>query len=833
MPGKEAGIGMKSNRIENNAMKSNVMKHYLDLVPVSAKHHKKQNWMTKLCIVLAVFLITVIFSMADMEMRSQMEQAVRSDGKWHAGFILDEEQGALLAARPEVEKTARYGALNYHLDEGYQIEGIETGICGFDETLLELYPAVEVMEGVFPDEKEGAVINRSAGERLGVEIGDTVMLTTPQGSTVQYRISGIANETALTARYDACVIYINAEAFRQLYEEDNGDAKEMVTFVTFQSFCNIQKAIKEISSQFQLEPEMVRQNVKVLMLMFQSGDSYMIRFYFVAAVLAVLVMVAGVLMITSSMRSSVARRTEFFGMLRCLGATGKQVVRFVRKEALGWCKTAVPAGILAGMVVTWILCGMLRFFSPGLFEGMPVFGISFPGLAAGGAAGVITVLWAAGKPARQAAGVSPLTAVSGNAGTVRAARKAANTRFFKVDTALGMHHAAGSKKTLFLISGSFAFSIILFLSFSTAIDFMHHAINPLKASTPDFFVYSEDNINAIGKGLVERIEAEPCVKRAFGRSCVTLEMPGEGAERLLTVISYDEQQFQWAKKDLQEGNYRDALEGNGLLLAFRTDSVYAVGDSLTIPCAGNNFMGNDFMENDPLKSGHGENGCEVPICGMLGNVPFSYGNKNTGIGEDIAICSEELFERLFGESGYAVIDIQFRSGVTDAQVQEIRRMIEESCGDGMAFSDRRIENRETKGASYSLALFLYGFLVVIALISFFNIMNCIAMSVSARMREYGAMRAVGMTVRQLIKMVWGEAATYTFWGVLFGCLAGLPLNRMLYHSLVTSRWGDAWELPGKELLFILLVMFCSVALAVRGPAGRLREMTVTDTIGTD
>lgn len=151
----------------------------------------------------------------------------------------------------------------------------------------------------------------------------------------------------------------------------------------------------------------------------------------------------------------------------------------------------------------------------------------------------------------------------------------------------------------------------------------------------------------------------------------------------------------------------------------------------------------------------------------------------------------------------------------------------------MPFSDKRLSNREVKGASYSLAVFLYGFLAVIALIAFFNIMNCIAMSVSARLREYGAMRAVGMTVRQLIRMVCGETITYMIWGIVFGCLFGLPLNRLLFHSLVTSRWGDAWELPGKELTVILFVMFCAVCLAVKRPARQIREMTVVDTINVE
>lgn len=790
------------------------MKHYLDLVSVSAKHHKKQNRMTRFCIVLAVFLVTVIFSMADMEMRSQMVQAIKSDGAWHALFALDEEQGALLAARPEVEKAVRYGALNYHLDEGYQIDGIETGICGFDREFLEIFPAAEIAEGTFPENEDEAIINEQAQYRLGTGIGDTITLMTPQGDTRQYHITGIAKGTALTARHDACVICLNAEEFQSLYEGDETDAKEMVTYVTFRSFCNIQKTIQEISAQFELKPEEMAQNAKVLMLMFQSRDPYMMGFYFVAAVLAVLVMVAGILMITSSMNSNIARRTEFFGMMRCLGATGKQVIRFVRAEALDWCKSAIPVGVLTGMAVTWMLCGMLRFLSPTLFDGMPVFGVSCPGLAAGIIMGFITVLLAARMPARRASRVSPLTAVSGNAGTVQAVKRAANTRFFKVDTSLGMHHATGSKKNFFLVTGSFAFSIILFLSFSTAIDFMYHAITPLRPGAPDFYVYSENSSNSIPMELAEQISMHPHVKRAFGRSCETFTLPLEDREMTFTVLSYEEQQFRWAEDDLLKGDFQDAVEGKGLLLAFREGNRISVGDSVVI------------------SNGNGSN--EVPIVGTLGSVPFSYGtNHNVGSGEGIAICSESLFHELFGDPGYAVIDIQFRPGVTDEEVQELRQMIEQNGGEGIAFSDRRIENREAKGASYSMSVFLYGFLAVIALIAFFNIVNCIAMSVSARMREYGAMRAVGMTVRQLIRMVWGEAMTYMFFGIVFGCLAGLPLNRRLFQTLVTARWGDAWELPGKELLIILIVMFCSVCLAVRKPARQIREMTVVDTIGTE
>nr|WP_302143748.1 ABC transporter permease [uncultured Schaedlerella sp.] len=254
------------------------------------------------------------------------------------------------------------------------------------------------------------------------------------------------------------------------------------------------------------------------------------------------------------------------------------------------------------------------------------------------------------------------------------------------------------------------------------------------------------------------------------------------------------------------------MNGKGVLAVFREEYTLQLGSSILVSAGGKER--------------------ELPVVGVLGDVPFSYGKSgDTEVSAGMVICSEEFFQKLTGESGYAVIDIQLEQNADDAQVQEIRRACEQACGGGFVYSDKRIGNQEVKGASSSMAVFLYGFLGVIALISFFNIINCISMGVSARLREYGAMRAIGMSVRQVIRMVAGEALTYTAFGVLLGCAAGLPLNRKLFMALVTSRWGEAWSLPVWEMLVIVLIMIGSVCAAVAGPAGQIRKMTVVDTIG--
>lgn len=789
------------------------MKHYLDLTAFFARQHKRQTRMTRLCIVLAVFLVTVIFGMADMEMRSQMIQAVKSDGSWHAGFVADERQGALIGARPEVEQIARYGVVNYRLQDGYRIEGVETAICGLDCNLLEMFPDVTILEGSFPEKPDEATLNETVKSRLGLQVGDLVSLAVPQGISRQYKITGITKDTILEAEHDAFGMLLTVEGYDALHTRETGAEQEIVYFVKFRSFCNIQKAIGDIAAQLGFAPEQVRQNAKVLALMFQSGDSYLIRFYFVAAILAVLVAVAGIFMIAASMNSSIARRTEFFGMLRCLGATQKQVVRFVKKEALLWCRSAIPAGVLAGVVVVWLLCGMLRFLSPGLFEGMPVFGVSIPSIVAGILLGIVTVLLAAGAPARKAAGVSPLTAVSGNAGTVQAAKRAADTRFFKVDTALGIHHASGSKKNYILVTGSFAFSIILFLAFSTAVDFMHRAITPLRPQAPDLYAYDGGYANIIPTELAGELRDHSGIKRVFGRGYVQVTAFLDGQETAFTILSYDAQQFKWAKRDLLEGDLAEAADGKGVLVAWREKGQIPTGSKIILPLGGRE--------------------AEVIVAGTLGDVPFSYGrNSNTGSSETLLICSEELFQSLTGECGYAVLDLQVEPDITDAEVAQIRKEIEQACETAISFSDKRMSNREVKGAGYSMAVFLYGFLIIIALLAFFNIINCIAMSVSARMREYGAMRAIGMSDSQLVRMIVGEALSYTASGVFFGCIIGLPLNRMLFHQLVTTRWGEQWQVPIRELAVIVVVMGVAVWLAVLGPARRIRQMIVVDMVGT-
>lgn len=59
------------------------MRSYLGLIPASAKVRKRQNRMTILCIIISVLLVTTIFSVADMFIRTESGQLLEKHGSWH------------------------------------------------------------------------------------------------------------------------------------------------------------------------------------------------------------------------------------------------------------------------------------------------------------------------------------------------------------------------------------------------------------------------------------------------------------------------------------------------------------------------------------------------------------------------------------------------------------------------------------------------------------------------------------------------------------------------------------------------------------------------------
>lgn len=529
----------------------------------------------------------------------------------------------------------------------------------------------------------------------------------------------------------------------------------------------------------------------------QSNNTAMQSMYGLAAILFVLVLLAGILMISGSMNSIIAQRTQFFGMLRCIGASRQQIIRFVRLEALNWCKTAVPIGVVFGTIISWIICATLHYGIGGEFSTMPVFQISPVGLISGVVVGVVTVFLAAQSPAKRAAKVSPISAVSGNVDNKSSVKHAIKFSLGKIDNSLGIHHAVEKKKNWFLMTASFALTIMLVFSFSVILDFAKQLVPSLSVTSADIALSSYANKMDIERSLVDEIKKIDGVANAYGSSYVE-NIPATSSRAgidHINIVSYDDTLLDYSKGSIAQGSL-DTVYGNSNKVAtvFNRNNSLHIGD--TIQFAGE----------------------EVEITCALSQGLF---------GDDlIIICSQETFDRIMGDTKYGLIGIQLDSNATEETIAEIRSLE----NDDIIITDQREGNKQNSATYWAARIVCYGFLAIIGVISLFNIVNSISMSVSARIKQYGAMRAVGMDNRQLKRMISAEAYTYAISGLIVGCGIGLPLSRFLYNRLITHYFGIEWRFPILWFGIVVAFIFISAIVSVYAPAKRIRNMPITATI---
>ena len=775
------------------------MKSYLSLVPISGKVRKRQNRMTIFCVIISVLLVTTIFSVADMWIRASSEGLQQKHGNWHIRLenisqVIAEE----IAQRSDVAAIGWSETFNTDGDQPFYIGEKKAALYGADSIYLaELVNALE--EGGLPQGDNDVMLSSNARLALDVKIGDHVTVKTPSGDT-DFTVCGFGSDDAeyYQGQTYMVAVYMMRDVYIGVMEQNNIPINPSC-YIQFQDVSKASGITSEIRQQYNLPEEDISENTAIMGLAGQSSNESMKNIYGIAAILFVIVLLAGVLMISGSMNSNVAQRTKFFGMMRCIGASRQQIIRYVRLEALNWCKTAVPVGLVTGTAIEWGICAFLRYGVGGEFAAMPVFALSTVGLLSGAMVGIVTVLLAAQSPAKRASKVPPMAAVSGNSDTALSVRHTTKRKIRKVERTLGIHHATASKKNWFLLTASFSLSIILFLCISVGLDFAHELLPVTRSwqADTDITLTGYANERVLAQGLSDEISGITGVEHVWGSS-YTEHVPAASSRQEIdhvNITSYSEYMLDCAEESLVQGNLSEVYGDSGkAMTVLNKDNPIKVGDIIQVA------------------------GQEIEVvCGI-----------SSGLypGEYSIICSQETFARLTGEENYSMIGIQLSRQATDETVKQINSL----AGSNVIFTDERQRNQEDANTWLAAKFLLYSFMAIIAMITLFNIINSISMSVTARIKQYGAMRAVGMDGEQLTRMIAAEAFTYAVSGLIVGSGIGIVLSRFLYVKLVTRYFGSQWSLPVVLLAIIVVFDTVSAAAAVYAPAKRIRNMPITATI---
>lgn len=540
-------------------------------------------------------------------------------------------------------------------------------------------------------------------------------------------------------------------------------------------------------------------------------------------------------MIYNTLNISVTERVRQFGLLRCIGASQAQIEKLVKREGIYITLLAIPCGVVAGMLITFICSAILKFYNSSLFREIPLFTLSLTGIGAGTAIGFLTVFTASFLPAKKAARVSPVNAVTGGdeIKIKKRNKRGLLSRLLPVEFAMGINNAVMKKKTLVLMACSIAISITMFFGFQVLVGFLHTSLRTTKPYTPDIYLSAE---RGMGSEIYVRLKRIEGIKRVYGRMFAYVDATFD-ATRLtgsykktmknITVnenglfippekswlISYDKNQLNWSKADLVAGtlNEEEINAQNGIIAVVRHLRNNIATETV------NWKLGEKVYINTPAGRR------ELKVVGILRTVPFS--SKEPAL--TTFVTTEKLCTELTGKSTYDVINIQLDRRNREQTVREIKVL----AGEEITFHDARQKNAEVDQTFFTAAIFIYGFVTVIAFISILNLINTMNTSVASKIRYLGVMRAIGMSGAQLDKMVLAEAATYSLTGCVAGFISGITLQRTLVLTWL-AKFRIIWKFPLAQVFLLLILIMLITALAVISPLQRVKSKDLPEVINS-
>lgn len=164
---------------------------------------------------------------------------------------------------------------------------------------------------------------------------------------------------------------------------------------------------------------------------------------------------------------------------------------------------------------------------------------------------------------------------------------------------------------------------------------------------------------------------------------------------------------------------------------------------------------------------------------------------------------------------------------SSATVKEIENTIGKSYT--ITIVNNYQENKTKKEEKLTLQVLAYGFITVISLISSVNILNTITISIMTRRKELAALKSIGMSQKDLKKMITYEALIYGFSGSLQGIFFSCILSYIIYLA-ISNMLKMTWTIPYEACIITFVSALIISYLSVLNPLKKIQQDNIIDNI---
>lgn len=781
------------------------------------RHYKSKNILIGIAIILTTLLLFVIPSIGKDMVEVNFAVINKIYPTWHALYRnVDESTVMKLAAHHDVKT---YGLRS---DAGYMnLEDATVSMMYMDRTGMELYK-VKLKEGQLPQKENDIVVSKGILEALGQngKIGDTI--------TVPYQILK-----------DDGLDYTKEKDFRICgFLADNESSKEQKQYTSLvsEAFLKAEIPVEQVKYRFLLQVNGQKGNTTadytetIQNIARQFGISeddmninkeYLAANYVDPATIPVIVgimlivVLAGIITIYSVYYVSMNQRVREFGKLKAIGATKRQLRQIVLREGMGVALFAIPIGLLIGTVAVKVV--LLQFVEHAKDSNVLITE-AYKVVAKGEvqlyywwiyllaiAVTLCTVYLSLMKPMRMAAKVSEIEAMRYQGGSKRQKSSRKGYQFLNIGRLTKRNLAENKKKSTITIvsmavTGIFVMMVATVLSCANPMESAkssivgQYEISPIVESGnkehPEYEWAEVQKNNPLNEGLKQQIEELDGVERVDVFTALKVS-GGPFEEKIGTefINGVPEEYAEELKKGITEGNvtYEELKSGDKVILDRALLHWYPdikVGDKLKL----NIHDGDNTFQKE----------IEVAAIGEYGTGLTNY---------NCLIMAKEGAEKLTINNSSSYFQV-----IADKDYDEALEASLQAIVDGSGRLQMRTWKNEydtwenaiqmTRGACYA-------FIIILAAISIMNLINTMINSVYVRKKELGMMQAIGMSDRQLMKMLQLEGIFYTVGTLIIsigvGSLAGYPL--FLYAKRTGMFDISTYHYPVTAAIIIILTLF--------------------------